>query len=114
LGIGLSVVSYFTLFLWDSSLTVALTALAILFLLFEFAMVSSLSLCTELLPGLRATMMSGFLAMAGIGRAFGALMGGAVWQHGGIFAIGCVSGLLTLMGIGCLIYGLRGWRQSPE
>ena len=48
------------------------------------------------------------------GRAFGALMGGAVWQHGGIFAIGCVSGLLTLMGIGCLIYGLRGWRQSPE
>jgi MFS transporter, DHA1 family, inner membrane transport protein len=114
LGIGLSVVSYFTLFLWDSSLSVALTALAILFLLFEFAMVSSLSLCTELLPGLRATMMSGFLAMAGIGRAFGALMGGAVWQHGGIFAIGCVSGLLTLMGIGCLIYGLRGWRQSPE
>ena len=47
-------------------------------------MVTSLSLCTELLPGFRATMMAGFLAAAGVGRVLGALMGGAVWQAGGI------------------------------
>ena len=29
-------------------------------------------------------MMAGFLAAAGVGRVLGALMGGAVWQAGGI------------------------------
>lgn len=110
LGGSLSMLSYFSLPLSAISLPVALTAMAVLFLLFEFAMVSSLSLCTELLPNLRATMMSGFLAMAGIGRAVGALMGGVVWQHGGIFATGSISGLLTLMGIVCLVFGLRQWK----
>ena len=86
--------------------------LAIIFLVFEFTMVSSFSLCTELLPGLRATMMSGLFAMAGIGRVFGALMGGAVWQNGGILATGCVSGFLTFLALLCLVGGLRGWKRT--
>ena len=114
LGSILSVVSYFTLPLCAISLSTALTALAILFLFFEFAMVSSLSLCTELLPELRATMMSGFFAMAGIGRAVGALIGGAVWHHGGILAIGSVSGFFTMAGLGCLVYGLRKGMKASE
>jgi predicted MFS family arabinose efflux permease len=89
-----------------------LTGLAILFFIFEFTMVTSLSLCTEILPGFRATMMSGFFATAGIGRVLGALMGGAVWQAGGILATGCVSGGLTFLGMLCLMRGLKGWQSG--
>jgi len=111
-GLSLSVLSYFALPFLDTSLTAAMTGLAVLFFIFEFTMVTSLSLCTEILPGFRATMMSGFFATAGIGRVFGALMGGAVWQAGGILATGCTSGVLTFLGMLCLLRGLKGWRRA--
>ncbi|BBO87378.1 MFS transporter [Desulfosarcina ovata] len=111
-GVSLSMAGYFLLPWLDASLPAAMTGLALLFLTFEFAMVSSFSLCTELLPGFRATMMAGFYAMAGLGRAFGALTGGAVWLDGGILATGCLSGALTLIAIVCLVAGLKGWRQT--
>ena len=57
-------------------------------------------------------MMSGFFATAGIGRVLGALMGGAVWQAGGILATGCISGGLTFLGLLCLMFGLKGWDQT--
>jgi MFS transporter, DHA1 family, inner membrane transport protein len=110
-GLCLSVLSYLALPFLDASLTAALTGLAILFFIFEFTMVTSLTLCTEILPGFRATMMSGFFATAGIGRMLGALTGGAVWHAGGILATGCLSGGLTFLGLLCLIYGLKGWRR---
>ncbi|WP_372678174.1 MFS transporter, partial [Desulfosarcina sp.] len=108
-GLSLSVLSYVALPFLDTSLTASLTGLAILFFIFEFTMVTSLTLCTEILPGFRATMMSGFFATAGIGRMVGALMGGAVWQAGGILATGCLSGGLTFLGMLCLMRGLKGW-----
>ncbi|MDX2453737.1 MFS transporter [Desulfosarcina sp.] len=111
-GLSLSVLSYVALPFLDTSLTAALTGLAILFFIFEFTMVTSLTLCTEILPGFRATMMSGFFATAGIGRMVGALMGGAVWQAGGILATGCTSGVLTFLGMLCLMRGLKGWRRT--
>lgn len=111
-GLTLSVISYFLLPFMDGSLTTALIGLAVLFFIFEFTLVTSLSLCTEILPGLRATVMSGFLAASGVGRVLGALMGGAVWQNGGILATGCVSGTLTFLGLACLWVGLRGWNRS--
>jgi predicted MFS family arabinose efflux permease len=67
---------------------------------------------TELLPLNRATMMAGFFAAAGIGRVLGALMGGVVWQGGGILATGCASGTLAFLGLLCLIHGLKGWNQG--
>jgi predicted MFS family arabinose efflux permease len=88
-----------------------MTGLAILFFIFEFTVVTGLSLCTEILPGARATMMSGFFATAGLGRVCGALMGGVVWQAGGILATGCISGVLTCLGLLCLMRGLKGWSR---
>jgi predicted MFS family arabinose efflux permease len=111
-GLVLSALSYLALPFLDTSLTAALTGLAALFFIFEFTMVTSLTLFTEILPGFRATMMSGVLATAGIGRVLGALMGGAVWQAGGILATGCLSGALTLLGMLCLMRGLKGWNRA--
>ena len=111
-GLGLSVMSYLALPFLGSSLAASLSGLAILFFIFEFTMVTSITLCTEILPGHRATMMSGFFATAGIGRVLGALMGGAVWQAGGILTTGCLSGVLTFLGLLCLVRGLKGWGRA--
>jgi len=111
-GLSLSVMSYLGLPFLEPSLAASLCGLAILFFIFEFTMVTSLTLCTEILPGFRATMMSGFLAAAGIGRVIGALMGGAVWQAGGILVTGCISGALTFLGMLCLLRGLKEWDRA--
>jgi len=108
-GLGMTALSYFCLPFLGTSLAAALSGLAILFFIFEFSMVTSLSLSTEIMPGSRATMMAGFMATAGIGRVIGALMGGMVWQSGGIFATAWISGGLTLSGLVCLAVGLRQW-----
>ena len=112
IGSVLAMVGYLVLPLLDRSQAAALTGLAMLFLTFEFAMVSSFSLCTELLPDFRATMLAGFYALAGVGRAFGALVGGPVWTAGGIQATGLLSGTLTLVAVLCLAAGLKGWQPG--
>jgi DHA1 family inner membrane transport protein len=111
LGLVFSVLSYGLLPLTTHSLLPALASLFILFLIFEFTVVSSLSLSTELLPGSRATMMASFYAAAGIGRMLGALVGGAVWLKGGIPATGMVSAGITVLALVSLGLGVRGWRQ---
>lgn len=113
-GLGLTIASYCVLPLLGGSLTASLAGLTLLFLFFEFTLVTGLSLCTELLPANRATMVAGFFAAAGAGRSCGALIGGALWYAGGIFATGWVSGGLTAIGMLCLVRGLKGWRRVGE
>ena len=111
-GLGLTTLSYFALPFLGNALPAALTGIAMVFLVFEFTMVTSFSLCTEILPAARATMMAGFLATAGLGRVLGALLGGFVWQTGGIWATCWLSGGLTILGMGCLKTGLNGWHRN--
>jgi len=111
-GLALTVVAYGLLPLMGRNLGLALTGLFLVFMAFEFMIVSSLSLSTELVPGARATMMSFFLAFASLGRIFGALIGGPIWLAGGIAATGLVSVLLSGLALAVLAWGLRGWRRS--
>jgi len=111
-GLVICVISYGVLPLLGQNLPLALCGLFFIFLTYEFTIVSALSLCTELLPGSRATMMSGFLAAAGLGRVVGALIGGPVWLTGGILMTGLVSAVISSLGLLSLVWGLRGWRQS--
>ena len=113
-GMFLCILSYIALPLLGQTLSVSLIGLFFIFLTFEFTIVSALSLCTELLPGLRATMMSGFLAAAGVGRVVGALMGGRVWLAGGILMTGVVSAAVSGLGLLCLIWGLWGWQRMER
>lgn len=110
-GISLCIISYVALPLFGQTLSLSLGGLFLIFLTYEFTIVSALSLCTELLPGLRATMMSGFLAAAGVGRAVGALMGGPVWLAGGILITGAASAAMSGVGLLCLLWGLRDWQK---
>ena len=111
LGLALCMVSYGMLPLLGKSLPMALGSLFFIFLTYEFTIVTALSLCTELLPEYRATMMSSFLAAAGAGRVVGALIGGRIWLAGGVFATGMVSALISGLGLASLVWGLKGWSR---
>ena len=112
-GFGLAVLAaaYAALPLWGVNLVGALAGLFTVFTVFEFTLVTCLSLATELVPGQRATMMSGFFAAAGLGRVCGAVMGVPLWQAGGIVSVSSASTALTLLGWASLYWGLAQWRR---
>lgn len=111
-GLILSGISYAVLPFLESSLSHSLGGLFFVFLSLEFSIVTCLSLCTEVLPTYRATMMSGFIAAAGLGRVIGALIGGPFWLLGGLWFVSLVSTILTGLALFSLICGLWGWRQQ--
>ena len=112
LGGGFCAVSYCLLPLLSFSLPSALGGVFLVFMAFEFTIVSTLALSTELLPAYRATLMSGFLAFAGAGRALGTLMGGFLWERMGIPGIGVFSATMTIGAVLFLSWSLRGWKRA--
>lgn len=95
----------------EINLTLALAGLFFIFLSFEFTIVSSFSLCTELLPQSRGTMMAAFFAAAGAGRVIGSLLGGTLWLAGGILATITVSVISNGFAFVSLFWGLRHWHH---
>ena len=110
MGIGLSMVGYLVLPWTDISLPFALAGLFALFIAVEFTFVTALSMATEILPDQRATMMSGLLAVAGLGRMAGAIAGGFIWVSHGTTAVALVSTLLCGLAAMALASGLRKGR----
>lgn len=108
-GLFLSTLSYLLLPLAGRSLTLALVGLFVTFITFEFTIVSSFSFFTEVLPPARATLMSALLALSGLGRVVGALMGGFVWLHGGILVVGLVSAAISGLALLSFWWGSRHW-----
>jgi predicted MFS family arabinose efflux permease len=111
-GVTICIFTYGLLSFAGQSLLPALAGLFIHFLIFEFTIISSVALCTELQPGMRATVIAGFFAAAGLGRILGALIGGPIWLAGGIVATGQVSAGITALALISLCWGLRGWRKG--
>jgi DHA1 family inner membrane transport protein len=110
-GLTACVISYGILPFLGNTLMMALTGLFVVFLTFEFAIVTSLSLFTELVPKSRATMMASYLALAGVGRVVGALIGGPIWLAGGIQATTLISAAISGLALASLAWGLRGWKK---
>ena len=86
----------------------------LVFFAYEFTIVTSFSLSTELMAESRATMMAGFYATAGVGRMIGVLLGGALWHFGGLKAVAWTSLSLTGLGLLSLIWGLHGWTGKKK
>jgi len=108
-GLVLTIINYVLIPLYGQSLWCALVGIFLVFLTFEFMIVTSMSLCTEILPDQRATMMAAFFAAGGAGRVIGALMGGHLWLLGGIWLTGMVSAGITLLALISLMIGLKDW-----
>jgi predicted MFS family arabinose efflux permease len=113
-GLVLTIINYALIPLYGQSLWFALVGIFLVFLTFEFMLVTSLSLCTEILPDQRATMMAAFFAAAGAGRVIGALMGGHLWLFGGIWLTGLVSAGITLLALLSLMIGLKAWHPVQD
>lgn len=92
------------------SLGTALVGLFVIFALFDYTIVTALSLFTEILPDARATMMSGYRAAAGIGRMSGALLGIPIWMAAGMTGIGVTAMVLSALGVIALLWGMRHWQ----
>jgi predicted MFS family arabinose efflux permease len=111
-GLVVCTICYGILPYLGQTLGLALVGLFLIFLSFEFMIVTGLSLFTELLPSARATMMASCLAAAGIGRVVGALIGGPIWLAGGIYATSLVSTIISGFALMALLWGLSGWNKQ--
>jgi len=111
-GLMLATIAYSLLPVIGTSLTSAMAGLFLVFLFFEFTIVTSFSLGTELLPENRATMLAGFYSIAGIGRMCGVLLGGYLWKTWGIAGVCRSSALFTVLGLLALYWGLKNWQPA--
>lgn len=82
LGLTLNALVCLGLSTLSRSLPLALVGLFLLYITFEFTVVSAISLMTEQVPEARATSMAGYAASAAAGRALGALAGPVLFTWG--------------------------------
>jgi predicted MFS family arabinose efflux permease len=111
-GLTVCIMFYAILPFAGQTVSMAFVSLFLIFVTFEFMMVTSVSLATELLPEARATMMATYMGAAGLGRVVGALIGGPVWLMGGIIATGLASAFISALALGSLWWGLQGWGKD--
>ncbi len=81
-GLMINVIACLVMLVGRNSLWIAMTGLLLFYLSFEFALVSSLPLLSEILPKARATLMGLALAFFSLGRAIGALIGMPLYKLG--------------------------------
>ncbi len=84
----------------------ALAGLFSLYLTFEFTLVSTIPLMTELVPSARATLMAGNVGAQSAGRAIGALLGPALFG-GGLAAVVAGACALNLAALAALLLFVR-------
>jgi len=95
IGLALNCLAALALSALGRSLTGALLGLFLLYLTFEFTLVSSIPLMTEVMPSARATLMAAFIAGTATGRALGALLAPPLYELGRV--PGAPPGLLAIV-----------------
>ena len=106
-GLTICIIFYVLMPVVSTTIPMAFASLFLIFVTFEFVVVTSVSMATELIPQTRATMMATYMGAAGLGRVAGALLGGPVWLLGGISATGLVAAFISTLALVCLWWGLR-------
>ena len=102
LGLVASAAAYLAMPFLAARLALALVALFLVFIAFEFTIVASLPLMTEQMPEARSRVMSTYAAGHAAGRMLGALLGAALFRQGfvwnGVAALGLnLVGLLVVV-----------------
>lgn len=110
-GIVLNCLAALLLPLLDSSLTGALIGLFFFYITFEFMLVSSIPMMTEILPGARATVMAAGIAAFSVGRAIGAALAVPLFAYG-IWANSAAAVLFNLLGLLALLRLARVFRPD--
>jgi predicted MFS family arabinose efflux permease len=82
IGLGLNILAALMFPLLGRSLAAALIGLFLFYITFEFTVVSSIPMMTEVMPSSRATLMAFYTASFSLGRAFGALVATPLYNWG--------------------------------
>jgi MFS transporter, DHA1 family, inner membrane transport protein len=82
LGLIINCVALLTLPLLQHSVPGALGWLFLVYFSFELAMVSSISLASEVMPLMRATLLAAYIASHAVGRMLGDLAAPSLYRHG--------------------------------
>jgi DHA1 family inner membrane transport protein len=98
--------------LTSGSLPLALATLFLFYLGFEFALVSVLTLATELAPASRATLMSSSVASMELSHSLGAFIGPRLFALG-LFANSACTALLNVAALVILFAYLPGDEPRP-
>ena len=106
IGLAASIAAYLLLPFLTGRLALALAGLFFIYIAFEFAIVTSIPLMTELAPEARGVVMSGNVAFHSGGRMVGALIGGWVFRFGFLW-IGAAAALLNLVALGVVVMFVR-------
>lgn len=106
LGAGLSALSCLALPALGRTLPGALLGLFLFYITFEFTIVSSIPLMTELVPTARATLLSGNISAHSAGRVLGALIGPPLFSLG-MAAVGVAAATLNLAALAVLFFLVR-------
>jgi predicted MFS family arabinose efflux permease len=106
-GIVFTTAAYLTLPLLNTNLTTALVGLAFLFVTFEFTIVASLPLVSELAPDVRGTLMAANAAALSAGRMVGSLTAATLWLAGGMRLNSAVSAAAMLASLMVLAFLVR-------
>lgn len=109
LGLLVNSVSIIALPFMEASLVGAVVSLFIFYISFEFFIVSSIPLMTEVLPQARTTMMAGFFTSAAIGRALASAISPGLYALGFGFIV-AVTVLLNFLAMA----SIRGLRLEAE
>jgi len=96
LGLVVNCVAVILLPFMEASLLGALISLTLFYISFEFYIVSSIPLMTEVMPQARSTMMAGFFTSAAIGRALAGAISPSLYALGFGFII-AITVLLNLL-----------------
>lgn len=102
IGLITSALASVLIYLIGSSIPGALIGLFLFYLGFEFTIVSSLPLMSEVYPAARATVMASTVACFSLGRALGAFLAPYLYQHGFIYNL-----IVALISIAIAFYLLR-------
>lgn len=111
-GILLNCLAAILLPLLGGSLPGALVGLFFFYITFEFMLVSTIPLMTEILPGARATVMAAGIAAFSVGRAAGAalavpLFAYGIWANSAAAVLFNLAGLLALVQLGRVLRSSR-------
>lgn len=106
-GMLLTAGAYLLLPAMTRSLAGALIGLAALFITFEFTIVSSIPLVSELAPATRGTLMALNVAALSAGRMLGSITATPLWLNGGMGLNGIVSAGACLIALLLLVLLIR-------
>lgn len=118
IGLILNSLAVLALPLLGRNLAGALVGLGCLYITFEFTIVSSLPLMTEIIPTARATYMACYIASLSIGRTLGDLAAPPLYQAGqgaaaasGILFIAIASAAINLLALAALSFVRRAEKR---